>query len=44
MQLTNSKGKSLNNLLEKNNDDGTKNIVINQTVAKQLKLKENERF
>ncbi|MCL6428554.1 hypothetical protein LT335_00093 [Spiroplasma sp. JKS002669] len=44
MQLTNSKGKSLNNLLEKNNDDGTKNIVINQTVAKQLKLKENQTF
>jgi len=44
MQLTNSKGKSLNNLLEKNNDDGTKNIVINQTVAKQLKLKENQIF
>lgn len=44
MQLTNNKGKSLNNILEKNNDDGTINIVINQTVAKQLKMKENQKF
>lgn len=43
MQLFNSKGNSLNNVLEKTNNDGI-NIVINQTVAKQLKMKENDTF
>ncbi|MDQ7982797.1 MAG: ABC transporter permease [Spiroplasma sp.] len=44
MQLYNSNGHSLNDTLERKNDRGEINIVINQTVAKQLNLKENQTF
>lgn len=44
MQLYNNNGYSLNDTLERTNDNGAINIVINQTIAKQLKMKENQEF
>ncbi|MBE4703944.1 ABC transporter permease [Spiroplasma platyhelix] len=44
MQLYDTNGNTLNSSLERTNTDGAINIVINQTIAKQLNLKNNENF
>lgn len=44
MQLYDVNGNSLNHTLERNNESNSINIVINQTVAKQLDLKTNQTF
>lgn len=44
MQLYDVNGNSLNSALERTNTDNAINIVINQTVAKQLHLEDNQNF
>lgn len=44
MQLYDEGGLALNPLLEQKNSDDSINIVINQTIAKQLNLKTNDEF
>lgn len=44
MQLYDTNGNALNSVLERTNVDDSINIVINQTIAKQLHMKENQTF